>query len=78
MTCVRPGGAWTNFSDGWDEESLRGGIEAWQKVGSTMDIGMEVDHVAAAVVNALSYPAGVAVDLIELRPNQPMQKMAFE
>lgn len=74
VTCVRPGAAWTNFSDGWDNELLQEGIEAWREVGSTMDSGMEVEHVAEAIVYSLSYPAGVAVDLLEVRPNIPIPK----
>lgn len=77
VTCLRPGAAWTNFSDGWDEEALKEGIEAWQHVGSTMDTGMEVEHIADAVVHALSYPAGVAVDLMEVRPNQAVPKLSL-
>jgi NAD(P)-dependent dehydrogenase (short-subunit alcohol dehydrogenase family) len=74
VTCIRPGAAWTNFSDGWDSELLQAGFEAWRTVGTTMDSGMEVEHVAQAIVHSLSYPAGVAVDLLEVRPNNPMPK----
>ena len=74
VTCVRPGAAWTNFSDGWDSELLQAGFDAWREVGSTMDSGMEVEHVAQAIVHSLSYPAGVAVDLLEVRPNIPVPK----
>jgi NAD(P)-dependent dehydrogenase (short-subunit alcohol dehydrogenase family) len=74
VTCVRPGAAWTNFSDGWDSELLQAGFEAWRTVGTTMDSGMEVEHVAQAIVHSLSYPAGVAVDLLEVRPNNPIPK----
>lgn len=74
VTCVRPGAAWTNFSDGWDSELLQAGFDAWRQLGSTMDSGMEVEHVAQAIVHSLSYPAGVAVDLLEVRPNTPVPK----
>jgi NAD(P)-dependent dehydrogenase (short-subunit alcohol dehydrogenase family) len=75
VTCVRPGAAWTNFADGWDEGRLKAGINACQKRGPSMDTGMGPNHVAEAVVHALSYPAGVAVDLLEVRPNQPVPKL---
>ena len=29
VTCIRPGGAWTNFSDGWDTQALEGALAAW-------------------------------------------------
>lgn len=74
VTCIRPGAAWTNFSDGWDTELLQEGYDAWRQIGSTMDSGMDVQHVAEAIVYSLSYPAGVAVDLLEVRPNIPIPK----
>ena len=77
VTCIRPGAAWTNFADGWDEQLLIAGIEAWQDTGPTMDTGMEVEHVAQSVVNCLSYPAGVAIDLMEVRPNIPVPKLTL-
>lgn len=76
VTCVRPGAAWTDFSNGWDDERLKAGLEAWLNTGPTMDAGMEVTHVADAIVHSLSYPAGVAVDLLEVRPNQPIPKIS--
>ena len=35
---------------------------------------MEVTHVADAVTYALSQPAGVAIDLLEIRPNKLLAK----
>ena len=75
VTCVRPGGAWTGIADAWDEDALKAGLTAWKNTGPTMDSGMSVEHVAEAVVYALQYPAGVAVDLLEVRPNQPIPKL---
>ena len=75
VTCVRPGGAGTSFADGWDGEALMAGLEAWRDSGTYMNVGMEADQVGKAVVYALSQPAGVAVDLLELRPNRLMKKV---
>jgi len=77
VTCLRPGGAWTSFSEGWDAEALKAGLEAWHSSGPHMDTGMEVEQVAAAVVYCLQQPAGVAVDLLELRPNQLTPKVTW-
>ncbi|GAB3279676.1 SDR family oxidoreductase [Parahaliea aestuarii] len=74
VTCVRPGAAWTNFADGWDAERIHRGFEAWMKTGPDMDSGMLPEHVAQAVAHVFSYPRGVAVDLLEVRPNQPIPK----
>ena len=77
VTCVRPGSAWTDFSAGWDEQRLKDGMKAWHQTGPAMDVGMEIEHVADAVVHCLGYPAGVAIDLLEVRPNQSVPKLAW-
>jgi hypothetical protein len=38
---------------------------------------MDVSHVAESICYALSYPAGVAVDLLEVRPNSIATKEAW-
>ena len=77
VTCILPGGAWTNFSDGWDTQALEGALAAWKDVGAHMDMGMEVTHVGDAVRYALSQPPGVAIDLLEIRPNALTSKSIF-
>jgi NAD(P)-dependent dehydrogenase (short-subunit alcohol dehydrogenase family) len=77
VTCIRPGGAWTSFADGWEGDAFSAGLEAWKDAGTYMDTGMDVAQVGDAVVYALSQPAGVAVDLLEIRPNVPTAKGSF-
>jgi NAD(P)-dependent dehydrogenase (short-subunit alcohol dehydrogenase family) len=77
VTCIRPGGAWTSFADGWNQDALAGAITAWKDAGTYMDSGMDATHVGEAVRFALSQPPGVAVDLLELRPNQLTPKALF-
>lgn len=77
VTCVRPGGAATSFADGWDGDALAAGFNAWRDLGTYMDLGMDVDHVGASVAYALSQPPGVAVDLLEIRPNMRCEKPAL-
>lgn len=74
VTCIRPGSAWTTFADGWDKQAIETGVAAWKDAGTYMDTGMEVAHVADAVRYALSQPPGVAIDLLEIRPNIPLAK----
>lgn len=74
VSCIRPGAAATDFADGWNTEALLGGLEAWAHVGTYMDVGMEAKQVGDAVAYALAQPAGVAVDLLEVRPNIPTPK----
>lgn len=75
VTCIRPGGAWTDFADGWNEDALKAGLNAWHNSGPYMDTGMEATHVAEAVVHSLGYPVGVAIDLLEVRPNKQTPKL---
>lgn len=77
MTCIRPGAAWTGFSAEWDPGTIRMAFGAWQDAGPRMDSGMAPAQVAAAVVHALDYPPGVAVDLLEVRPMTPVPKPVF-
>lgn len=75
VTCIRPGAAWTTFSEGWNEEALMAGYKAWaHHFGDVADAGMEIAHVAESVCFALAYPPGVAVDLLEVRPNRIEKK----
>lgn len=77
VTCIRPGGAWTNFADGWDTTAFESALAAWKDAGHYMDSGMDVAHVGDAVQYALSQPPGVAIDLLEIRPNTLTSKSIF-
>lgn len=70
VTCIRPGAAMTNFADEFDAEKATIAVNATVDALPYMRFGMEPEHVAQSVVQALSYPQGVAVDLLEIRPNQ--------
>ena len=74
VTCLRPGAAWTSFAEGWDAQTMQAGLEAWNDRGKYMSTGMEPEQVGDAVAYALSQPAGVAVDLLEIRPNMKTPK----
>jgi NAD(P)-dependent dehydrogenase (short-subunit alcohol dehydrogenase family) len=75
VTCIRPGAAWTNFSEGWEAEALTAGLTAWQDTGTYMDTGMDVSNVGDAIAYAVAQPPGVAIDLLEIRPNVLTEKM---
>lgn len=78
VTCIRPGGAITDFSTDWDPEAFDSALQSWKDVGTYMDMGMEVGHVAESVCYALAQPPGVAVDLLEIRPNLLTPKTIFD
>jgi NAD(P)-dependent dehydrogenase (short-subunit alcohol dehydrogenase family) len=77
VTCIRPGGAWTSFADGWDKGAFESAIAAWKEAGTHMDTGMDANHVGEAVLYALSQSPGVAIDLLEIRPNTLTSKSIF-
>ena len=77
VTVLRPGAAITDFASAWEMERFRAALQAWQQLGTHMDTGMEPRHVGEAAAWCLSCPPGVAVDLLEIRPNRPAPKVAF-
>ncbi|NND66993.1 MAG: SDR family oxidoreductase [Halioglobus sp.] len=78
VTCIRPGGAITDFAGQWSEEGFRSSLAAWKDFGTYMDMGMDVAHVGESVRYALSQPPGVAVDLLEIRPNVRTPKSIYD
>ena len=78
VTILRPGAAMTEFAAGWDMARLKEAVDAWNKrLGGWMDTGMEPGHVADALVYCLGVPAGVSIDLLEIRPNRLSEKFQF-
>lgn len=77
VTCIRPGGAGTGFADAWEVEPATTALTAWLDSGTYMSIGMAPEQVADAVRYALLQPPGVAVDLLEVRPNRLNPKQAY-
>ena len=75
VTCIRPGAALTQFAAHWNLEKFAPAVQAWQRSGPHMNVGMSVREVADAVVHCLRYPRHVAVDLLEVRPKQLVDKL---
>lgn len=69
VTCLRPGAAESGFAADWDTDTLQQAFVAWRDTGPHMDVGMTTAQVADAVAWILGQPPGVAVDLLEIRPN---------
>lgn len=76
VTCIRPGAATTHFAEGWDPQRTRAAFASWEASGGSLYGGMTTAHLAEAVVQCLSHPVGVAVDLLEIRPNRPSEQVA--
>jgi NADP-dependent 3-hydroxy acid dehydrogenase YdfG len=72
-TTVRVGPTLSDFGTGWSAEQITGLMETWPRFGiqrhmNTLDPG----DVARAVVYAVTAPAGVNLDLIEVQPEPPL------
>lgn len=77
VTVIRPGSAATDFASGFDGDKLMDALKVWADMGKYMYQGMNVAEVAESVAWALTMPKGVAVDLLEVRPNTPQEKITF-
>ncbi len=77
VSILRPGAAMTDFAAGWEFERLKSAVTAWQRQGPWMDSGMQPEHVAQSLLFCLQMPAGVSVDLLEVRPCTPVEKFKF-
>lgn len=77
VTIFSPGHAMTDFAAGWDMDRTMVALKAWLGKGPMHDQGMDVRDVGEAVAHCFTYPAGVAVDMMEVRPNRPGPKPVF-
>ncbi|MBP6382438.1 MAG: SDR family oxidoreductase [Pseudomonadales bacterium] len=74
VTILRPGAAATEFAAGWNPERFEPALKAWLDQGRLMDVGMDAAHVGATVAYCLCCPAGVSIDLLEVRPFHQVPK----
>lgn len=70
-TIVRPGATRSEFGFGWSPDILVRVLDSWKAWGHMrhMDM-MDGAHVARAVVAALTAPAGLHVDVIQVNPER--------
>jgi NADP-dependent 3-hydroxy acid dehydrogenase YdfG len=74
-TTVRVGPTLSDFGTGWNAEQITALMETWPRFGiqrhmNTLDPG----DVARAVVYAVTAPAGVNLDLMEVQPEPPLSE----
>ena len=77
VSILRPGAAMTDFAKDWEFERLQSAVRHWHRQGGWMDTGMTAQQVAEALLFCLSMPPGVSVDLLEIRPCTPVEKISF-
>ena len=77
VTTLSPGATLTDFASSWEIEKLQAATRAWHKKGKDYDGYMDVSAIGTAVTHCLSYPKGVCVDFLEIRPNSVEEKPYF-
>ena len=77
VTVLSPGAVMTEFGFGWDMSKLSTALHAWQEKGPKFDGNMEAEHIGQAVAHCFTYPPGVTVDFIEVKPHKPTDKPLF-
>jgi NAD(P)-dependent dehydrogenase (short-subunit alcohol dehydrogenase family) len=75
-TIVRVGPTVTEFGFSWPADEVRELMEYWPRYGLQRHQGvLAPEHVARAVLTAVTAPVGVHVDTIEVQPEAPMGKL---
>lgn len=77
VTVVCPGAAVTDFGAGWEFEAFKAALNDWASKGPTSDGFMEADDVARAIAHCFTYPAGVTVDDLVVKPHRPSAKFTL-
>lgn len=72
-TCVvRPGPTLSEYASSWGIDLITGLLEYWQHYGLQRHMGtMPAEAIAQAVVNAVTTPQGIRIDLVEVQPEAP-------
>lgn len=72
---IRIGPTTSEFNTGWPDEDLIAFMEAWQRLGIKEDFNyLPAEHVAEAVVAAVTAPKGTKVSLLSVRPEATLDQ----
>ncbi len=75
VTCLSPGSFVTEITGNFDPDHTEQAYDAWcRNHGPDSDGMADPRYFGEAVAHCLSYPAGLAVDFMEVRPNVPTPK----
>jgi len=75
VTCLSPGSFATGITSNFDAEPTAEAYDVWCRDHGPDSDGMgDPRYFGEAVAHCLSYPAGLAVDYMEVRPNAPSPK----
>lgn len=72
---IRIGPTTSEFNTGWPDEDLIAFMNAWQRLGLKEDFNyLPAEHVAEAVVAAVTAPKGTKVSLLSVRPEATLDQ----
>ena len=75
VTCMSPGSFVTEITGNFDPDHTEQAYEVWiRDHGPDSDGMQEPRYFGEALAHCLSYPRGLAVDFMEVRPNVPTPK----
>ena len=77
VTVICPGAAVSDFGAGWEFEPFKEALNDWARKGPMSDGFMDADDVARAIAHCFSYPAGVTVDDMVVKPHRPSPKFTL-
>jgi len=75
VSLVRPGPTITEIAMEWGEQATVDVVTSWQKFGVGRHTGFVLpEHIAAAVVAAVTMPRGTYLPLVEVEPEAPVER----
>lgn len=77
VSVVVPGSTESEFAAGFDFEKLKQALVAWQDKGPTFDGTMKAESMGKAIAHCFTYPTGVTVDFMEVKPHKTSPKPIF-
>lgn len=77
VSVVVPGSTASEFAAGFDFDKLKVALNAWLDKGKYFDGTMQAEQIGQAIAHCFTYPKGVSVDFLEVKPHMPTEKPVF-
>lgn len=77
VTVLVPGSTESEFAAGFDFDLLKEALVAWQDKGPNFDGTMKAEEIGNAIAHCFTYPQGVTVDFMEIKPHKISPKPIF-
>lgn len=77
VSVVVPGSTASDFAADFDFDNLKEALTAWLDKGKYFDGTMQAEQIGQAIAHCFTYPKGVTVDFLEVKPHMPAEKPVF-